>query len=106
VSGIASITDWTSSDSLQFTGTGGAIGTGTSFYHNDSLTASKFSAAESIANTQISATHGTNKYAAVQAGSSVIIFVDTNADHSITAADEAVILTGKSLTDIVATDFI
>jgi Ca2+-binding RTX toxin-like protein len=105
--GIVSITDWNNTDSLQFTGGGGAVGTGVGFYHNDTLTASNFSAAMTTADTQINSAHGgTDKYAAVQVGANVIIFVDTTGDHHITSADEAIILTGRSLTDVLATDFI
>ena len=31
---------------------------------------------------------------------------DTNADGTITAADDAIILTGKTLADVLASDFI
>jgi len=36
----------------------------------------------------------------VQIGGDTVLFADTNADHSITAADDAVVLVGKSLSDI------
>jgi hypothetical protein len=34
------------------------------------------------------------------------VFIDSNASGTITAADDAIILTGKSLTDITGTSFI
>ena len=40
------------------------------------------------------------KYIAVQVGTDVVVFADTNADHSITGVDDAVTLVGKTLNDI------
>jgi hypothetical protein len=36
----------------------------------------------------------------------VVVFIDTNADNHITGADEAIILTGRSLTDLSTGNFI
>jgi hypothetical protein len=80
-----------------------SIGTGVAFYHNDSLTAASFGAAITAADTQIHTTHATDKYAAVQVGADVVVFIDTTADGHITGADDAVILTGRSLTDLAGT---
>ena len=43
-----------------------------------------------------------DKYFAVQLGSDVVVFIDSNADHAITTADEAILLTGRTITDILA----
>jgi hypothetical protein len=80
----------------------GIAGPGAGVYHNDSLTAVNFSGAVTAADTQIQTTHAADKYAAVQVGADVVVFIDTNADHHITTADDAIILAGRSLTDLIA----
>ena len=47
--------------------------------------------------------NGTEHVAAVQVGSDVIVFVDNNADH---VADDAIILSGRALTDLSGSSFI
>ena len=98
----ATITDWKSTDSLKI----GALGAGAGVFHADALSASNFTAAISVADTQISTTHAGDKYAAVQVGSDVIIFADTSGPGHITSADDAIILTGRTLADVLASDFI
>ena len=102
INGIEVITDWVSTDALKVA----AVGTGVTFYHNDTLTASTFGGAVTAANTQIATTHAGDKYAAVQVGSDVIVFIDSNASGTITTADDAILLTGRTLADIAATNFI
>jgi hypothetical protein len=101
-SGVVHITDWVNTDSLKV----GALGPGGSVYHNDTLSATSFNNAIGVADTQIFTTHSGDKYAAVQVGSDVVVFSDTNADGHITSADDAIILVGKSLTDIAGSNFI
>ena len=43
---------------------------------------------------------------AVQVGTDVVVFADSHHDGSITGADDAVTLVGKSLADISASNFI
>ena len=94
--GVAVISDWVNTDSLKF----GALGAGATFYHNDSLTATSFNNAIGVANG--SAHIAGDKYFAVQVGADVVVFADSNADHAIDSTDDAIILTGKTLADIVA----
>lgn len=96
------ITGFEATDSLQV----GAVGAGATINHNDTLSASSFSGAVTAADTQIFTTHAAHKYAAVQVGADGIVFTDTDGDHHITAADAAVILTGKTLADIAAGNFV
>jgi hypothetical protein len=95
------ITDWVLGDTLKFA----AIGTGVGFYHNDTNTAASFGAAVTEAEAWRGA-HVGDKYFAVQVGADVVVFSDSNADAHVTAADDAVILTGRSLSDITGTSFI
>ena len=68
------------------------------------MTASTFGGAITAAN---ASTHiGADKYFAVQVGADVVVFVDNNGDHTITGADDAILLTGRTLADISATNFI
>jgi Ca2+-binding RTX toxin-like protein len=93
------ITDWNSGDSLKI----GALGAGAGIYHADTLTASSFGAAITVADTALqTAGHGsgTDKYIAVQVGSDVIVFADTTAAGHISVGDDAIVLVGRSLTDI------
>jgi hypothetical protein len=59
-------------------------------------TATDFNDAITQANNHL----GTGIYVAVQVGADVIVFADTNASGTITAADDAVTLVGKTLADI------
>ena len=101
--GIDQIRDWTGGTAaaptnfLEFLNAAGT----TAFAHGTALnfsetTATDFTSAVAQANAHL----GTGIYVAVQVGSDVVVFADTNVDHSITAADDAVTLVGKSLTDI------
>jgi Ca2+-binding RTX toxin-like protein len=108
--GVDQIRDWTSADGLEFfnaaTGTTPlAHGTDLNF---STTTASDFASAITAANAHL----GGGIYVAVQVGSDVVVFADNSSttvgtpDHSITAADDAVTLVGKSLADITFSNFI
>lgn len=86
------ILDWDSSDRLQLRG----AATGYA-----ELTAADLSAAVSTAQGPIGA--GTAEVVAVQVGSDVVVFVDASAANTI---DAAVILVGRTLADISASNFI
>jgi Ca2+-binding RTX toxin-like protein len=97
------ITDWNgTTDSLKI----GGLGTGVGVYHNDTLSAANFSSAITTADTALQGTHAGDKYIAVQVGTDVVVFADDTGAGHITSADDAIILTGRALSDIVATDFI
>jgi hypothetical protein len=49
-----------------------------------------------MANTQF----GANDIVAIQVGSDVVVFADSNNSGTLTAADNAVVLVGRTLTDI------
>jgi len=101
--GITQIRDWTSSDLLDF---GLAKGTSANF---SETTATDFNDAIVQANNHL----GQGDFVAVQVGTDVIVFADTNtftsnstpptlgvSDHHITSDDDAVTLVGKTLADI------
>ncbi len=90
------ITDWESRDGLTFFGAPTVAG---SYVES---TAPDFAAAKSFADAQIAG--GTVKYAAVQVGADVIVFSDTHNDHNL--ADDAVILAGRTLADIDASNIV
>ena len=73
-------------------GPGGAAGTGTNYAQITS--AADFTDALSQANTALDTTV---LYVSVKVGSDVVLFVDADSDGT---ADDAILLVGKSLTDI------
>jgi hypothetical protein len=75
------------------------------FYGGDTVVASSLSAAITQADTDLQ-THAA-KYIAIQVGSDVVVFANTDgtAGH-ISATDDAIILSGRALTDISGTNFI
>jgi Ca2+-binding RTX toxin-like protein len=87
---IDQITDWTSSDVLDL---GNLTGTNGNYLET---TATTYSAALALANAQIGS--GAADIVAVSVGSDVIVFADTGADNG--AADDAVLLAGKTLADV------
>jgi hypothetical protein len=78
---------------------------GAAFFGSDTVVAANFNAAITQADTDLQA-HLTDKYIAIQVGSDVVIFADTTGVGHITSADDAIILTGKSLTDVTGANFI
>lgn len=66
------------------------------------MTASSLNAGIAQANTDLT----THVYVALQVGSDVVVYIDSNASGTITTADDAIILTGKSLADITLANFI
>ena len=72
------------------------LGAGTALNYSET-TGADFASGLAAANAHLG---GAGKYVAVQIGSDTVLFADTNGDHSITAADDAVVLVGKSLADI------
>jgi hypothetical protein len=50
--------------------------------------------------------NGADHIFAIKVGSDLVIFADSNHDGSITAADDAVILAGRSLADVAGGNFI
>jgi hypothetical protein len=48
----------------------------------------------------------TVKYVAVQVGADVVVFADTNGTAGLQAGDDAVVLVGRSLTDIDYTNIV
>jgi Ca2+-binding RTX toxin-like protein len=99
VSSLDRIIDWTAEDQLVFVGGGGATGPGTADNYVES-TQADFAAALSFANGQIAA--GRN-YVSVQVGADVIVFADSAGNDG--TADSAVILVGRTLSDIAFNDF-
>jgi Ca2+-binding RTX toxin-like protein len=87
------ITDWQSTDRLSFSP---ATGFGLA-----KITAIDFSLAQSMANAQIIQNNAT--YVAVAVGGDVIVFTNSQGLHA--AADEGVILAGRTLADISASNF-
>jgi hypothetical protein len=98
------ITDWSgSTDSIHFAG---AATTGAGhFLGTDTVVATSMTNALAQANTDYLANAG-DHYIAIQVNSDVVVFADTNHDGAITTADDAVILTGRSLTDIAGSNLI
>ena len=70
------------------------------------MTASSLNAGIAVAIAEVHTTHAGNIYAAVQVGADVVVYIDSNHDGDITTADDAVILSGRALTDIAAVNFI
>lgn len=98
--GLDRITDWASEDRLFFAdGSNTPAGAGTAGNYVES-TQADYAAALTFANGQIAA--GQN-YVAVQVGADVIVFADSASDNG--TADSAVMLVGRSLTDIAFEDF-
>ena len=97
------ITDWTSADHLHFTG--GATGVaGTSTNYVEVVGASDYSNAETLAGSEFA---GGFKYVAVQVGNDVVVFADNGGTtHALDATDTAVVLVGRSLSDIDFTNII
>jgi Ca2+-binding RTX toxin-like protein len=94
---IDQIKDWTGASAGGFmlnTLTFG-LGAGTSLNYTET-TGTDFNDALAQANAHL----GTGKYVAVQIGSDTVVFADTDANGQITAADTAVVLVGRALTDI------
>jgi len=101
-SGPDQIRDWTSADSLHFNSAGPVnMGAGTNLDFS-TATATDFASAITAANAHLGAG---GLYVAVQVGTDVVVFADTNLDHSITTADDAVTLVGKTLADITFSNF-
>ncbi|HEX2818140.1 MAG TPA: calcium-binding protein, partial [Phenylobacterium sp.] len=100
-SGIDQIRDWTSTDLLHFVNNAAAdMAVGTSLNFSET-TATDFASAVTSANAHL----GAGLYVAVQVGTDVIVFADTNASGTITTADDAVTLVGKTLADITFANF-
>ncbi|MDB5426679.1 MAG: hemolysin-type calcium-binding region protein, partial [Phenylobacterium sp.] len=94
-SGVAVITDWNSNDHLDIS-VSGAV------FHTDA-TGTSFADAQTKANALFAA-NTAEHVAIVQVGSDLIVFIDSSGtDH---VADDAVILTGRALTDISGSSFI
>ena len=90
--GVATISDWNSGDHLDI-GVAGA-------FHTDA-TGVNFSDALTKADILLAA--NSESVAVVKVGSDVVVFIDNNADH---VSDDAIILTGRALTDISGSSFI
>jgi Ca2+-binding RTX toxin-like protein len=93
------ITDFVTGDTLQIGALGHAAG---AFFGGDTVTASSLNAGIAQANTDL----GAHIYVALQVGSDVVVYIDSNADGHITAADDAIVLTGKALADITLANFV
>jgi Ca2+-binding RTX toxin-like protein len=91
------IRDWSSTDSLDFTGIGPA--TGTNYLET---TATDYASAKAFADAQISG--GIVDYVVVQVGGDLVVFAD-NANNNV-ASDDAVVLVGKTLNDIDFTNIV
>ncbi|HEX4708874.1 hypothetical protein [Phenylobacterium sp.] len=90
------ILDWSSIDRLSF---GGVAAAASNYVET---TAGSFSAALTAANAQIAG--GVVEYVSVQVNSDVIVFADSKGDHG--AAEDAVILQGRTLADISADNIV
>ena len=90
------ITDWQSSDGLTFFGPPTAAG---SYVETTTI---DFASAAAFANAQIAG--GTVEYVAMQVGGDVIVFADSHGDHGV--AEDAVVLAGRTLADIDASNFV
>jgi Ca2+-binding RTX toxin-like protein len=88
------ITDWSSGDALTF-----FRGPTVPSSYVES-TAADFASAKTFANAQIAG--GTVEYVAMQVGGDVIVFADSHGDHGV--AEDAVILAGRTLADIDASN--
>jgi Ca2+-binding RTX toxin-like protein len=90
------ITDWSSGDALSFfRGT-----TDPATYVESS--AADFASAKAFADAQIGG--GTVEYVSMQVGGDVIVFADSHGNHGV--ADDAVILAGRTLADIDASNIV
>ena len=90
------ITDWSSSDGIAFNGltvTAGAYA---------EASAADYSAALTLANTQIAS--GAADVVAVSVGSDVIVFADSAGNNG--SADDAIVLSGRALSDVDASNFL
>ncbi|HXA39241.1 MAG TPA: calcium-binding protein [Phenylobacterium sp.] len=97
------IIDWSSSDHLSFVfHNGGLLTPAGNAVNYVETTAGSFAAALATANAQIAG--GVVEYVSVQVGSDVIVFADTNGDHGV--AEDAVVLQGRTLADIDASNII
>jgi Ca2+-binding RTX toxin-like protein len=90
------ITDWQSTDGLSF-----FFGATAPSSYVES-TAADFSSAKTFANAQIAG--GTVEYVAMQVGTDVIVFADSHSNHGV--AGDAVILAGRTLADIDASNIV
>jgi hypothetical protein len=68
------------------------------------VTATDYANATSLANTFFAG--GTVHYVVAQVGADVVVFADTNHGGGLDAGDDAVVLVGRSLTDIDTTSII
>jgi Ca2+-binding RTX toxin-like protein len=93
---LDTITDWSSSDGVAFNGLTVAPGA----YAEAS--AADYSAALTLANTQIAG--GAADIVAVAVGSDVIVFAESAGDNG--SADDAIVLTGRGLSDVDASNFV
>jgi Ca2+-binding RTX toxin-like protein len=101
-SGIDRILDWASEDKLYFEASDeAAIGAGAIGNYLET-TAATYADALTAANAQIAG--GAINYVAVQVGADVFLFAD--AEHNNGAADAAVMLVGKTLSDIAFSNII
>src|SRR5690606_35113668 len=91
------ITDWDSSDSLDFASL--AAGSSSNYLETSADT---FEVAKQLADSAIGG--GTVDYVAVQVGANVVVFADTAGNNG--AAEDAVVLVGKTLADISFTNFV
>jgi hypothetical protein len=88
---------------LHFADTAGAALAGGLSTNYTETTGTDFNDAVVQANAHLG---GAGLYVAVQIGTDVVVFADTDGNHSITAADTAVVLVGKSLSDIDFTNIV
>ena len=99
--GIDQIRDWTGGTTaaptnfLHFGAFGAGLAAGTLANYSET-TGTDFNDAVAQANSHL----GLGLYVAVQVGGDVVVFADTNASGTITTADDAVTLVGKTLSDI------
>jgi Ca2+-binding RTX toxin-like protein len=92
------ISDWTSTDRFDFGS--GPVGSGTNYFEGAAGCANDFAAAVAAADTALD---GTVVYAAISYTGGVAVFYDINGDGT---ADQAVVLTGRALTDISSANFV
>ena len=100
------ITDWNgANDSIHITGVatnGSAAG---AFFKGDTTSASSIGLGVAQANTDMQA-NANSHYIALKVGGDVVVYIDTDNNGSITAADDAIVLQGKSLSDVTGGNFI
>jgi Ca2+-binding RTX toxin-like protein len=93
------IKDWESQDHLHFQNSGVdmAAGTGTNYKEESGGIITDYASAQTVVGADFAVGY---KYVAVQVAGDVVVFADTNASGTLNAGDDAVVLVGRSLSDI------